>query len=74
MVTGLEGLRIFQLAEKLADEIWEEVVTWKGLFPVPPSGKSWSVPPTRWVRILPKATDDFIIGMRSPLTTTVGGR
>ncbi len=30
MVTGLEGLRIFQLAEKLADEIWQEVVTWKG--------------------------------------------
>jgi hypothetical protein len=27
MVTGLEGLRIFQLAEKLADEIWEEVIT-----------------------------------------------
>jgi four helix bundle protein len=30
MVGGLEGLRIFQLAERLADEIWEEVVTWKG--------------------------------------------
>ena len=31
MVGGLEGLRIFQLAEKLADEIWGEVITWKGL-------------------------------------------
>jgi four helix bundle protein len=30
MATGLEGLRIFQLAEKLADEIWDEVITWKG--------------------------------------------
>ena len=29
MVAGLEGLRIFRLAEKLADEIWEEVITWK---------------------------------------------
>ena len=29
MVGGLEGLRIFRLAEKLADEIWEEVITWK---------------------------------------------
>ncbi|MBI2457702.1 MAG: four helix bundle protein [candidate division NC10 bacterium] len=29
MVAGLEGLRIFRLAEKLADEIWEEVLTWK---------------------------------------------
>jgi hypothetical protein len=25
MVAGLEGLRIFRLAEALADEIWEEV-------------------------------------------------
>lgn len=31
MVGGLEGLRIFRLAEKLADDIWEEVITWKGL-------------------------------------------
>jgi four helix bundle protein len=29
MVAGLEGLRIFRLAEVLADEIWEEVITWK---------------------------------------------
>ncbi len=29
MVAELEGLRIFRLAEKLADEIWEEVLTWK---------------------------------------------
>lgn len=29
MVTGLEGLRIFRLAEKLADESWDEVITWK---------------------------------------------
>jgi four helix bundle protein len=29
MVAGLEGLRIFRLAEKMADEIWEEVITWK---------------------------------------------
>jgi hypothetical protein len=28
MVAGLEGLRIFRLAEALADEIWEEVITW----------------------------------------------
>jgi four helix bundle protein len=31
MVGGLEGLRIFQLAGKLADETWEEVIAWKGL-------------------------------------------
>lgn len=30
MVAGLEGLRIFRLAEKLAGEIWEEAITWKG--------------------------------------------
>lgn len=29
MVAGLEGLRIFQLAEDLADTVWAEVVTWK---------------------------------------------
>ncbi len=29
MVAGLEGLRIFRLAEKLADEIWADVITWK---------------------------------------------
>lgn len=29
MVAGLEGLRIFRLAEKLADEIWEEAIRWK---------------------------------------------
>jgi len=29
MVAGVEGLRIFRLAETLADEIWEEVITWK---------------------------------------------
>lgn len=29
MVVGLEGLRIFRLAEKLADEIWADVITWK---------------------------------------------
>jgi four helix bundle protein len=29
MVAGLDGLRIFRLAEKMADEIWEEVITWK---------------------------------------------
>jgi len=29
MVAGLEGLRIFRLAEKMADAIWEEVITWR---------------------------------------------
>lgn len=29
MVAGLEGLRIFQLAEDLADAVWAEVATWK---------------------------------------------
>ncbi len=29
MVAGLEGLRIFQLAEELADAVWVEVITWK---------------------------------------------
>jgi four helix bundle protein len=29
MVAGLEGLRIFQLAEDLADAVWTEVVAWK---------------------------------------------
>jgi four helix bundle protein len=29
MVAGLEGLRIFQLAEELADAVWTEVRTWK---------------------------------------------
>ena len=29
MVAGLEGLRIFRLAEKLSDEIWEHAITWK---------------------------------------------
>jgi len=29
MGAGLEGLRIFQLAEDLADAVWTEVVTWK---------------------------------------------
>lgn len=29
MVAGLEGLRIFQLAEELADAVWTEVIGWK---------------------------------------------
>lgn len=29
MVAGLEGLRIFQLAEELADAVWSEVINWK---------------------------------------------
>jgi four helix bundle protein len=29
MVEGLQGLRIFHLAETLADDIWSEVLTWK---------------------------------------------
>jgi four helix bundle protein len=29
MVAGLEGLRIFQLAEELVDAIWAEVLEWK---------------------------------------------
>jgi four helix bundle protein len=29
MVAGLDGLRIFQLAEELADAVWAEVVSWK---------------------------------------------
>lgn len=29
MVAGLEGLRIFQLAEELADAVWTEVMAWK---------------------------------------------
>jgi four helix bundle protein len=29
MVAGLEGLRIFQLAEDLADAVWTEVMSWK---------------------------------------------
>jgi four helix bundle protein len=32
MVAGLEGLRIFQFAEDLADAVWAEVVTWKPFF------------------------------------------
>ena len=28
MAEGLRGLRIYQLAEELADEIWDEVMTW----------------------------------------------
>jgi four helix bundle protein len=28
MVEGLKGLRIYQLAESLADEVWDEVVSW----------------------------------------------
>ncbi len=28
MAEGLEGLRIFRLAEALADEVWAEVLTW----------------------------------------------
>jgi four helix bundle protein len=28
MAEGLRGLRIYQLAEGLADEIWDEVLTW----------------------------------------------
>lgn len=29
MPEGLRGLRIYQLAEGLADEVWDEVATWK---------------------------------------------
>jgi hypothetical protein len=29
MAEGLAGLRIYGLAEALADEIWDEVITWK---------------------------------------------
>ncbi len=29
MAEGLAGLRIYQLAEALADEMWDEVVRWK---------------------------------------------
>lgn len=29
MAEGLKGLRIYHLAEALADEVWEEVVKWK---------------------------------------------
>jgi four helix bundle protein len=29
MAEGLMGLRIYQLAEALADEVWQEVITWK---------------------------------------------
>lgn len=29
MVEGLQGLRIFHLAESLADDIWSEVLAWK---------------------------------------------
>ncbi len=29
MAEGLAGLRIYQLAEVLADEIWDEVVSWR---------------------------------------------
>ena len=32
MVAGLEGLRIFQLDEDLADAVWTEVATWKPFF------------------------------------------
>jgi four helix bundle protein len=28
MVEGRKGLRIYQLAESLADEVWDEVVSW----------------------------------------------
>ena len=31
MAEGLEGLRIFRLAEALADEVWAEVLTWSPL-------------------------------------------
>jgi len=27
--SGVEALRIYQLAEKVADEVWAEVITWK---------------------------------------------
>jgi len=29
MAEGLMGLRIYQLAEALADEVWQEVIAWK---------------------------------------------
>ncbi len=29
MPEGLKGLRIYQLAEALGDEVWDEVATWK---------------------------------------------
>ncbi len=29
MAEGLAGLRIYALAEAIADEIWDEVITWK---------------------------------------------
>lgn len=29
MAEGLAGLRIYGLAEALADEVWDEVITWK---------------------------------------------
>ncbi len=29
MAEGLKGLRIYRLAEMLADEVWNEVVTWR---------------------------------------------
>jgi four helix bundle protein len=29
MAVGLLGLRIYQLAEALADQVWDEVITWK---------------------------------------------
>ena len=29
MAEGLTGLRIYQLAEALADEVWQEVISWQ---------------------------------------------
>ncbi len=38
MPEGIAGMRIYQLAEMLADEVWEEVIAWKP-FPQATVGK-----------------------------------
>jgi len=30
--SDFENLKVYQLAEKLADEIWDIVLTWEGFF------------------------------------------
>ena len=63
MPDGVEGLRIFQLAEELADAVWDEVA-WKP-FAKDRSGDSLSRPQTRSGETSPKATGDIITG-KSP--------
>jgi len=56
---GLEGLRIYQLAEELADAVWDEVLRWSPFRGIR-SVNSSSMPPTQSGETLRRGTADTI--------------